>query len=114
MSMKRLSRCLAEACDEWMAHHGRSLVFYCPGCRGIHVAEIEKPNAAGGMWTWNGSVDAPTLQPSLNVGPGHCHFFLVNGELQYLSDCKHNLAGRTIALPVLTDDDLGISKKAEK
>lgn len=48
--------------------------------------------------------DAPTVQPSLltywSKGPEHreqrCHLFIVKGQLQFLADCTHKLAGQTV------------------
>lgn len=34
-----------------------------------------------------------------------CHLFLTNGRLQFLSDCTHPLAGRTVDLPDLPTED---------
>ena len=30
-----------------------------------------------------------------------CHYFLTRGKLQFQNDCTHDLAGLTVALPVL-------------
>jgi hypothetical protein len=61
-------------------------------------------------WTWNGSIDAPTLQPSIltkwqagdgNGNPGPdivCHSFVNDGMVEFLSDCTHNLAGQSLEL----------------
>lgn len=96
--MKRLSPVLLEAADEWCARHGRTLLFWCPGCKQLHPAEIEKANPFGGLWRWNGDANKPTLSPSMNL-PGICHFFLRDGQLQFLSDSRHELAGKTVPLP---------------
>lgn len=71
---------------------------------------------AGPRWSWNGLLDKPTLSPSILVAgfapsdePGEfddatkdkpftCHSFVTNGEIQYLSDCTHQLAGKTVRL----------------
>jgi hypothetical protein len=55
-------------------------------------------------WTWNGSVDFPTLRPSLlsrvKLGDREvvCHTWITDGQVQFLSDCTHSLAGQTIDL----------------
>lgn len=61
-------------------------------------------------WTWNGSVDAPTVKPSiLTRGSGRafkdgeyvehvCHSFVNDGKVQFLSDCTHEFAGQTLDL----------------
>lgn len=80
---------------------GKLLLFRCPGCESIHPVEVEAPGGAG--WTWNGSMDQPTFQPSLLCNqhdPGsRCHSFINNGRIQFLSDCHHALAGQTVDLP---------------
>jgi hypothetical protein len=49
--------------------------------------------------------DAPTVTPSVRVqganadGPTCCHFFIKDGKIQYLNDCTHGLAGRTVEIP---------------
>lgn len=59
-------------------------------------------------WEWNGDADAPTISPSVlattpfppeDGGPEVCHHFLRNGQLQFLTDSTHPLAGQTVALP---------------
>jgi hypothetical protein len=57
-------------------------------------------------WTWNGSVDSPTLAPSIltrfdSGDPTEsyvCHSFVTDGMVQFLSDCTHGLAGETVPL----------------
>jgi hypothetical protein len=53
-----------------------------------------------GCWTWNGSIDAPTLRPSV-LTTGHdfrCHSWINDGKVQFLSDCSHEYAGSTLDL----------------
>ncbi len=80
-----------------------------------------------GAWGYNGNPEAPTFTPSVLVrgghyGPGHddghcwcnyeartgqkpdfkckqCHSFVTEGQIQFLSDCSHELAGQTVPLP---------------
>lgn len=60
--------------------------------------------AGTGNWTWNGSVDSPTLKPSIltRTSDGDkqiiCHTFVNDGMVQFLSDCTHEFAGQTVAL----------------
>jgi len=52
-------------------------------------------------WSWNGSVDKPTLKPSIltSFGTiGTCHSFVNEGKVQFLSDSTHSLAGQTVDL----------------
>lgn len=57
-------------------------------------------------WTFNGSETAPTFAPSLlnswNEGPERtpkrCHLYVRNGEIEFLADCTHDLAGKTVRM----------------
>lgn len=53
-----------------------------------------------GHWTFNGDLDKPTFSPSMlayaNNTHGRDHFFVRDGKIEYLSDCDHELAGKTI------------------
>ena len=51
-------------------------------------------------WTWNGSVDKPTLKPSVLVS-GYCydtgkdfscHTWITDGKAKFLGDCTHDSA----------------------
>lgn len=95
-----------------------SLSFKCPGCGYSHV--ISTGSGPGPRWGWNGSVEAPTITPSILVRYDHwvppatpenpkpgpqtqvkdvCHSFITDGRIQYLGDCTHHLAGQTVAIP---------------
>jgi len=80
------------------------LVFYCPGCRCDHGVPVRHSNMA---WTWNGSLEKPTLSPSILVRYGRdprpdlpqtCHSFVRDGRIEFLTDCYHELAGQTVEL----------------
>lgn len=101
--------------------------FYCPGCKCEHSVRTDgsrQPN-----WTFNGNFDRPTFSPSVLVKTGHyvagesgkpcwctyeeriggklpegfackiCHSFVRDGRIEFLGDCTHELAGRTVDLP---------------
>lgn len=85
------------------------LRMYCPGCRCSHQVPVD---TGSGDWTWNGSLTAPTLSPSLLVlshftydendnmaKTPRCHSFVRNGQWQFLGDCTHDLAGQTVVIP---------------
>lgn len=101
---------------------GGHLGFWCPGCNEMHVV------SSG--WSFNGNYDRPTFTPSVLVTNGHystkhkpgescwctynaehpeaptsftcerCHSFVTDGQIQFLSDCTHELAGKTVSLEV--------------
>lgn len=93
--------------------------FHCPGCEGYHVF-YTKPwqggsyvdgkwiAKAGPVWTFDGNLESPTFAPSLlifegrhpdgELGHPRCHLFVRNGQIQFLGDCGHKLAGKTIDL----------------
>lgn len=82
-------------------------VFFCPGCDFIHRFNIDPDNGKP-TWDFDGDMDNPTFSPSLGLSyPDeegfHCHLFLKKGKIRYLSDCKHDLAGKTIDLPPLPE-----------
>lgn len=76
-----------------------TLQFYCPACKELHTV-----NPKG--WNFNGDYDKPTFSPSILVTWGddrRCHSFIKDGEIQYLSDSTHELAGQTVDLEDVKD-----------
>jgi hypothetical protein len=90
--------------------------FFCPGCGHNHVYYTKNPDGRP-VWGFNGDVNKPTFSPSLlnrwgkDVDPnweepggtppsygwsGTCHLYVTAGQIQYLGDCTHKLAGQTI------------------
>ena len=71
-------------------------LFRCPGCKSLHVFSQN--------YSFNGDLARPTFLPSLLVGamtagvPGvrRCHFYVAEGHIQFLADCTHELAGKTV------------------
>ncbi len=76
--------------------------FYCAGCQELHgVHVVGMPGVNAPVWDWNGDADKPTLSPSVLVRQGslrHCHSFIRDGQIEFLSDCSHALAKTTPAL----------------
>lgn len=98
----------------------------CPGCGERHALNID-PSAGRPCWGFNGDLDRPTFTPSLLVNCGHyvtgqpqppdctyckdaaeggytpccvrCHSFIRDGQIEFLSDSTHALAGQTVPLP---------------
>ena len=77
---------------------GKRHWFVCPGCGQGHAFEVRKD---GTKWTLNGSVEYPTVTPSLMVTMerGDCHFFIREGRIEYQPDCFHDMRGKTVDLP---------------
>lgn len=91
---------------------GGAHLFYCAGCDQMHKV--------GPGWSFNRDYDRPTFSPSVMVQgiqpltdeehalvmageridprPLVCHSFVVDGQIQFLGDCTHTLAGQTIPL----------------
>jgi hypothetical protein len=112
--IKTIGRCLGQGSDG-------SIWFFCLGCNGPHRIKVNSPNTPGSNWEYNGKPGAPTFTPSVLVtgvqhlteeehtllmAGGHveprqlvCHSFVTDGRIQFLGDCTHALAGKTVDLP---------------
>lgn len=82
--------------------------WHCDGCNDQHCVIVQAddlpvvPTGHGSTtrWTFDGNFEAPTFSPSLlhhasNHNPT-CHVYIKGGRVEYLSDCGHQLAGRTV------------------
>lgn len=91
-------------------HQGVKYVWYhCPGCKHNHSVPAER-------WNWNGSIQSPTLSPSVRhympASEGRpektiCHYFIVDGKIQFCGDSEHDLKGQTVELgePINTPEN---------
>lgn len=86
---------------------GDHYIFRCPGCKTGHMVKVGTDG-----WTFNGNGDAPTFTPSVFVNydgscPGvpRCHSFVTDGQIQFLTDSTHELAGQTVPLPDFPGSD---------
>lgn len=86
---------------------GGQALFFCPGCRKGHAVRIV-PDGGKPCWSYNGNPNAPTFRASIFVNPPGayhvpsvppCHSFVTDGQIQFLTDCTHALAGQTVPLP---------------
>lgn len=73
--------------------------FYCPGCKCHHSFAIKGHLS----WKFNGDLKKPTFTPSLVVWhtrkpERRCHLFVTDGKIRFLSDCHHELAGKTVEM----------------
>lgn len=81
--------------------------FDCPGCKKAHCIYFHAGTTSHPVWSWNRSFDKPTVSPSVLVrwheGKERkqcvCHSFISDGNIQFLSDCTHELAGKTVPIP---------------
>lgn len=90
--------------------------FWCPGCEDVHHIPVGPDHQPGKAWGWNGDPAKPTFTPSILVSYPHwvppaptdqpqvqvtdiCHSFVTDGQIQFLGDCTHALAGQTVPLP---------------
>lgn len=102
---------------------GGRLSFFCPGCELSHEISTQGSPA----WNWNGDAELPTFSPSVLATSGHyaradargcwctyaaahpdetdlprcnrCHSFVHDGQIEFLTDCTHALAGTTVPIP---------------
>jgi hypothetical protein len=99
-------------------HEYQALVFWCLGCEvidsegerqaGAHMLPVTGDSNGRPMWDFDGNLDAPTLSPSIlsrsnRAEPLVCHSFMRAGQMEFLGDCTHALAGQTVPLPPLPD-----------
>lgn len=107
------------------ANGNETLLFHCPGCECLHGPIVTAPAGTRPAWRWNGDRDRPTLSPSIRVQgtvpltedeyqrvirgekvepkPLLCHTFVRDGQIEFLPDCTHALAGKTVPIPDLDD-----------
>jgi len=74
----------------------------------VFMPGLERMIAINDGWQFNGNKKAPTFSPSLltNGGAGgreRSHCFVRDGMVQFLGDCSHALAGKTVELPAVKD-----------
>ena len=90
-------------------NHEKMALMYMPGYDGIVMIRISGTEHP--VWGWNGDVFAPTFSPSILTrqfqGPDCVemvnHVFVRCGSVEFLRDCTHSLAGKTIPLPKLCE-----------
>lgn len=83
---------------------GGRLFFHCPGCDIKHAVTVGE--GPGPRWGFNGDYERPTFSPSVMVRypwgnppvETICHSFVTDGQIQFLNDCTHSLAGQTVPL----------------
>lgn len=100
---------MAQISSKLRSLEGGRLMFWCPGCDGAHQVGVGE--GSGPRWGYNGNPEKPTFTPSVMVSyngvdagkdgapPAICHSFVTDGKIQFLSDCTHHLAGKTVEIP---------------
>ncbi len=100
-------------------------LFWCPGCDEAHSIDNTR-------WQVSGTEDRPTISPSVLATCGHldpkydgngcwctyneehpdnpskykcyrCHSFVRDGQIEFLTDCSHALAGKTVPMVEVED-----------
>lgn len=92
---------LTDKLHHYVANNGEEgYIFWCPGCDGPHSFPVKRGEGWGGdTWLFSGDPQAPSFIPSLwYQRPPCCHLYLTNGQIQFLPDCSHKLAGQTVPL----------------
>ena len=80
-------------------------LFYCPGCQCNHTINTTTGNKPHHILT--GSFNAPTIRASVLVKENYnsdiprCHAFITDGKIEFLDDCTHELAGKTVDMVIL-------------
>ncbi len=97
--------------------------FHCPGCDELHTVnagwtfngDIEKPTLSPSVlvrsghyvsgrqstscWCPHNAEQRAKGEPESGFSCQICHSFVRDGQIEFLSDCTHALAGQTVDLP---------------
>lgn len=94
------------------------LKFKCPACGHNHIVSIGPKSFWNIRWQFNGDFEKPTIHPSVLVtcdipedaviepNIRRCHSFIRDGKIQFLGDCTHDLAGKTVELPDYPEQEI--------
>lgn len=102
------------------------LGFWCPGCAEMHMINTDQNDRPA--WSFNGNYEAPTFTPSILVRgtrrvtddeharimageviaptPRVCHSFVTDGQIQFLNDCTHALAGTVQLMTAMPQEEV--------
>lgn len=100
---------------KWREGRAGHYQHWCPGCNQRHEIAVGEPNGSGAKWSFNGNFEAATFSPSIHIQIGpyidpddpsqnepkytQCHYFIKDGKIQFLTDCKHDMRGMTVDIP---------------
>jgi hypothetical protein len=101
--------------------------FECPACGHLHAFKVWKDGntPTGPSWTFDGNMEKPTFTPSLRVfnpmslengvfTKTACHLNVTAGQIVFHSDCPHALAGKTVPMVDLGQDEEAASEVEPK
>lgn len=87
-------------------------IHYCPACKSTHIFAVDKPQANGAQWRYNGNPVAPTFEPSMRItwpqyrtdtdgtrheiGTRQCHYIITDGVINFCADSTHAMAGQQV------------------
>lgn len=81
----------------------RNVFYWCPGCKERHNIRVREEGVPRPSWNWNGSLTAPTFEPSVHY-VDRCHHHVREGKIEYCNDCIHDLKGQTVDLPPVDEE----------
>jgi hypothetical protein len=85
-----------------------AIAFWCPGCKTLHAIHVApRPDGRlGPQWGYNDNPERPTFTPSILVTwtygeerASKVWYENRAGQIQFLGDCTHALAGQTVEIP---------------
>lgn len=95
---KKMPKAIIYDSEAWSC---KAVRFHCPGCEDDHSVPVSGDKA----WIFNDSIESPTLSPSISTNgfyngkQQHCHSYVTAGQIHFLSDSTHKLAGQSVSLP---------------
>ena len=92
-----------EVCEPEKATH---LLLRFPSISSTIVLPVTIDEKRDNAWLWNGSIDKPTIKPSIltNFGDGKiCHSYVTDGMVEFLPDSTHELSGKTVDMLDVND-----------
>lgn len=98
--------------DPAMAYY----LHWCPACKHGHTYPTGGISSAHN-WAFDENFACPSFNPSMHifVPAGHygdrdmpqrtiCHYYLTAGRIIYQGDCRHSLAGQSVAMEPIPED----------
>lgn len=108
---------------------GDQLEYKCHAC-GWHSVPVKIGEKADKFWQWNGSVEKPTISPSVrhfypesayaahpNLPAFCCHYIMTDGVLAFCGDCTHDKSGQSLPMLPYTDVEVklhSLTKEEER